>query len=183
MRCCPWTVKEKKKLRRKHDFLQSSLITRLKAETFWQWRRNDSIAELSMRVLCNMLAIISSLCSPMFCQLVNLSWINWRVQNCVREADCCWNNLYFKCSFHIFCHFIFKWPHIKSRCYQHSYCIFCVSAWKEKYFPYHTSTEQIKIEKSLGSFTVGQSDDSNVCNRLNMWLKHNEPLYEKVLLY
>ena len=61
--------------------------------------------------------------------------------------------------------FIFKWPHIKSRCYQQSYCRYCVKTWKDKYFPYHTSTEQIKIEKYLGPFNIGQREDSKACYR------------------
>lgn len=89
-----------------HGFLQSTLITKVKAEKFWQC--SDSIAGHSTWALCNMLPIISSLCSPMLCPLVNMSQINWEVQNCVREADCCWHNLYFKCSFHKFWPLTFK---------------------------------------------------------------------------
>ena len=155
----------KKKLHRKHGFLQSTLITRIKAEIFWQWRCNDSIPGLSMWALCNMLAIISSVCSPMFCQLVNLSWINWKVQHCVREADCCWNNLYFKCSIHTFWPLYFQMASYKVQMLLAFIVqILCKArTWKDKYFPYHTSTEQIKIENSLGPFTIWRRGDSNVC--------------------
>lgn len=159
--------KRKKKLHRKHSFLQSTLITRIKAETFGNG--NDSIARLSMWALCNMLAIISPLCSPMFCQLVNLSWINWKVQNCVREAECCWNNLYFKYPFHKIWTLIFKWSHIKSRCYWYSYCRYCVRTWKDNTFHttqakskskyeslwVHLAFDRVKIQMSIMGSTSG----------------------------
>lgn len=144
--------------------MKSSLITRMNAVTFWQWLCNDSIAGLSMRVLCNMLAVISSLCSPVFCQLVNLSWTNWTVK-LVREADCCWNNLYFKCSFHIFCHFIFKWPHIKSRCYQHFHTVH--SVWAGKPLGPFTMTEWLK------------KNCANIFKWLNRWVKHRDLPHKK----
>lgn len=146
--------------------MKSSLITRMNAVTFWQWLCNDSIAGLSMRVLCNMLAVISSLCSPVFCQLVNLSWTNWTVK-LVREADCCWNNLYFKCSFHIFCHFIFKWPHIKSRCYQHFHTVH--SVWAGKPLGPFTMTEWLK------------KNSANIFKWLNRWVKHRDLPHKKAL--
>lgn len=130
-----------------------------------------------MWALCNMLAVISSLCSPMFCQLVNLSWINWKVQNCVREADCCWNNLYFKCSIHIFWALYFQMASYKVQMLLAvTVQILCEArTWKDKYFPYHTSTEQIKIENSLGPFTVWRRGDSHICN---ICVKHDEQRYK-----
>lgn len=145
--------------------MKSSLITRMNAVTFWQWLCNDSIAGLSMRVLCNMLAVISSLCSPVFCQLVNLSWTNWTVK-LVREADCCWNNLYFKCSFHIFCHFIFKWPHIKSRCYQRSHCTFCMS---------RKTSGSIYYDRVIKK----KKNSANIFKWLNRWVKHRDLPHKK----
>lgn len=49
-------------LHRNRGFLSSTLITRIKAQTFWQLCCSGSIARLSMWALCNMLATISSLC-------------------------------------------------------------------------------------------------------------------------
>ena len=108
-----------------------------------------------------------------------MSWINWKVQNCVIEADCCWSNLYFKGSFHIF------WP----LCFQMaSYNVQMLPPFILK-MPFKELKGQIvsiphkhranQNKKISGSFITEQSEDSNVCYRFNIWLKHDEQPYKK----
>lgn len=69
----PWTVGKTNS--RENCSLQLSLV-RVNSGRFWQWLCNYSTAWLFVRILvCNMLALISSLCSPVLCQLVKFLYL------------------------------------------------------------------------------------------------------------